>query len=146
MSKQNEVAKQVQPVGDDTPTIYGLTLGEIVADRDGLWKQLLEAKQSIEDKNSALLQQSERIEALEKQVADAQKRPVAPSAEKERALDTPAPLAPLQRLKDGSVRLMVTVPADAAEPLLSWAEIAGEDPTTYIQKNVEEALLAFTSS
>lgn len=52
----------------------------------------------------------------------------------------------LQRLPDGGLRLMVTLDADSAVPLMSWADGAGEDPATYIQKVLEDALVAVVSS
>ena len=164
-----------EPIDDDACTVYmntdktsHLTLGAIVQDRDSLWKQLEAAKTTLEtrdrevaalqkavgDRTSKLLTQSDRIEALEKQnrEQDSKAQGLTVSVREltgklavaQHIVETALP--EMQRLPDGSLRLMISVPEEQAIPLLSWADSAGEDPQSYIQKNVEEALLAVVSS
>jgi hypothetical protein len=52
----------------------------------------------------------------------------------------------IERLEGGGIRLAVTLDEDAAVPFLSQAECAGEDPAVFIQRQLEEALLAFAAS
>jgi len=52
----------------------------------------------------------------------------------------------LERLADGGIRLPVTVDKDMAEPLLSWANDAGEEPEAYIGKVLADALVSVVSS
>ena len=52
----------------------------------------------------------------------------------------------LERLADGGIRLPVTVDKDMAEPLLSWAHDAGEEPEAYIGKVLADALVSVVSS
>lgn len=52
----------------------------------------------------------------------------------------------LERLPGGGVRLMVELDVDEAEPLLGWADGAGEDPAVYIARQIKDALVAVTSS
>ena len=56
------------------------------------------------------------------------------------------PYRTLTTLEDGSLRLPVTLPKDAATPLLSWAHDAGEEAQGYIEKILSEAMLAYTNS
>lgn len=139
------VQPQVEPAADDdTQTVYGMTVGEIVKDRDGIYIQLREANQSIEDKNEQLLKQSARIQKLE--------------LEAKAKSPSPVPVAPnpethavgfdqvFVRMNDGSIKVMITVSPDVAAPLLEQAAGAGEAPQTFIQRQVEEALVAYTCS
>lgn len=52
----------------------------------------------------------------------------------------------LERLEGGGLRLPVTLDVDEATPLLSWAHDAGEDPLTYIARQIKDALVSVTSS
>ena len=52
----------------------------------------------------------------------------------------------LERLKNGGIRLAVELDQDEAEPLLSWANSAGEDPAVYIARQIKDALVMVVSS
>lgn len=151
-----------QDVGPETMTVYGLTVGQLNVEREALYTSceeqtvLIEAHDKIvEDKNALLLTQSDRIvtleagakeaaakiEVLTKQAADAETK-VGKLALRSAA----GPRPEMERLPNGSLRLMIMVPEEQAIPLLSWAEGAGEDPQSYVQKMVEEALVSVVSS
>jgi uncharacterized coiled-coil protein SlyX len=49
----------------------------------------------------------------------------------------------LERLEGGGIRLPITLDVDDAEHYLSEADTAGEDPATYIQQQVENAVRAY---
>lgn len=116
---------------DATMTIYGKTLGELIdgafGDIDAAKAETAASNAKVEELQKQLIQKSAEVESLKAAV-------VQPTA------------ARIVKLDDGSIRLPVVVPVDAATPLLSWAQEAGEDPLKYIQNCLNEALLAYTSS
>lgn len=159
-----------EPIGDDARTVYDghITLGEIVKERNELWKKNEELNQTlgirdrekvalqkaVGDRQSQLLVQSDRIQSLEKAekeqgetIADLQTRNqqlAQQLARSQRANEEKLP--EMERLSDGSLRLMIRVPEEQAIPLLSWAHDAGEEPQSYCQKVVEDALVSVVSS
>lgn len=49
----------------------------------------------------------------------------------------------IKLLPNGSIALEVVIDEDLAGALLEWAEGAGEDPATWINRQINEALLSF---
>lgn len=180
-TQQGASSAPTQPVkliDDDAATVYKkdgggyLTVGEIVHLHDAKDKELRETKQTIEirdrelaairkqfgERLSIILNQSARIETLEKENRDATSAlsaAVAANTDLQIKLSATVRVAEsnvpeMQRLSDGGLRLMVTVPVDQATPLLSWAADAGcatpEAIQEYVQKQLEEALIAVVSS
>jgi len=145
-----EVAAPVEPVaqvaeveapqeviaGEHTMTIYGMTVGGIVED----------ARVSIEAKDEIIKTKDEEIERLNCEVNAAKRQPRHfTDAEIAKAVGQGGEVG-LKKLPDGSVSLRVRVPEEVALPLLSQAESAGEPAEIFIQKQVDEALLAYTCS
>ena len=177
-TKKDEQQSPAPPViNDDTMTSYGMTVGDIVADRDTMQRSLNAAQQIIDahaaqdaargrqiaalenavaEKDATIQAQMARLQELEaaaavnaETIAELSKPKPAPTPEQLGAAMASAGLgnsAGLQRLANGGLRVMVEVDVDTATPLLSWAESAGEDPVTYIQRQVSDALVAVTSS
>lgn len=153
-NQSSQPAQKPVAVPDSAMTEYGMTVGDIVKDRDAVYAQreayqkqaadltaeVAQLNGSITEKIRQLIAQSERIEKLEAAAKTAPAAPVTPEPTQRIASSG------LERLKDGSLRVVVTVPVDQATPLLSWAEGAGEDPQRFIQTQVEEALIAYTSA
>lgn len=144
--------------GEDTMTVYGMTVRQIV---DGGAKdaeryaagiqakdQLIgELNETISAKNAEINERDETINAhldtIENLKLDLGASRLAVQQAKTAA---PAPMQSMQRLPNGGVRVLVTLDQDTAVPLLSQAEQAGEDPAKYIATQLGEALLAYTSS
>ena len=101
---------------EDTPTIYGRTLGQLVADLK-------------RENDQAVMRAVEAEESLAK------------AAVKIAALKANG--GGFEKLPDGGVKFVLVLDVDQATPLLSWAEGAEEDPATYIPRQVAEALQAF---
>lgn len=139
---QEDAAAPVEPVveqaafvaDDAVMTIYGMTLGGILAD----------AKTSLDAKDVTISEKDTEIARLTAELAQTKKPRSFTDAEISKAIKS-EPIG-LRKLPDGSVSLRVTVPEEVALPLLSQAESAGEDAQVFIQRNVEESLLAYTCS
>lgn len=140
-----------QAVADnDTMTIYGQTVGEIIATM----------RQDVDRISGELSAKDETIAEIRKQLEEA----IAANARHANTIrDLGADLAvakivandakkvarherDFQVLPEGGIRLMVTLDVDESEPLLSWANSAGEEPGEYIAKQIKDALVAVTSS
>ena len=127
---------------DQVMTVYGMTLGDILRD----------ARRGIEEmgasKDVEIAAKDAEITRLTAELAEAVK--VKPreftDAEIAKAVAPGAGLFGLKRLPDGSISVRVTVPEEVAIPLLSQAEAAGENPEIFVQRQLEEALLAYTCS
>lgn len=134
---------------NNTMTIYGQTMGEIMDLKDSvinrkhdetvvLQAQVDELTGKVAAKDAKI---AELVEYSQKKNADLG---IARMALQESKVSTIP--QKLERLAGGGIRLAVTLDVDSAEPFLSQAEAAGEDPASYIQRQLEEALLAFASS
>ncbi len=156
-NNETQNAKPEQPVivSDDVMTQYGLTVGQIVAERDKFFLAAKEyEEQTIPEKNAQLLTQSDRIVTLETaakvaeaKIADVTARLETAEAQVKKLAVRSAGAAPaMEHLPNGSLRLMVTVPEEQAIPIQSWADSAGEDVQSYCQKLVEDALVSAVSS
>jgi hypothetical protein len=124
---------------ENTQTIYGVTVAEIIAqgveERERLAKEIADRDTCIEGKNA-------EIAALTTELDTVKQDKIAG----EMLIGVLRPFRTLTMLENGSIRLPVTVPVDAATPLLSWAADAKEDPQEYIEKVLSDALMAYTSS
>ena len=127
MGKKEEQAQDQKPlIADrDTMTIYEMTVGDII---DGARMDIDRIEKQGKDRIAEL---EVELAAAKKELASASLR-IGPAG--------------MKRLSDGSLSLRIIVPVDAAEPLLSQADSAQENPEVFIQKAVEEGLLAYTMS
>ncbi len=124
-------------IADDTVhTVYGMTLGEIMQDATVNITRLT-------DESTAKDTEIARLTAELAEAVKAKPR-VFTDAEIQQAMK--ADPEGLKKLPDGSISVRVIVPEEAALPLLSWAESAGEAAEMYIQKTLAEALVAYTAS
>jgi hypothetical protein len=154
-TQNTPVEAQDQPVGDDAMTFCGLTVGQITEERNKFFLACKEYEETvIPGKDAQLLRQSDRIVELEtaakragERIAELTKRAEAAEAQAGAlAVRATTAMPAMERMPDGSLRLMVTVPEEQAIPLLSWAEGAQAEPQAYIQQQLEEALVAVVSS
>ena len=123
-----------QPViaGEETMTIYGVTLAEVISQNARECERL-----------------QERLSAQALEISTLTNEKTALTADKEQMALLILELRPyrtLTTLGDGSIRLPIVLDQDAATRYLDQAEGAGEDPQEYIGKQVSEALLAYSSS
>lgn len=141
---QNPQSRQAQSVADEkTVTIYGMTVGELV--RQGQ-KDIQAVKDQVAQREGVIVEKDKVIAQLKADLEAAKKRPEYTDEQVRRGLLAIAQDRGMQTLPDGSVRLMVTVPSEAAQAFKDWAESAGEPAATYIGRQVEEALLAYSMS
>lgn len=112
---QAEAVSEPLVADENTPTVWGKTVGEVVAT---LRRQYEALEKNDQDKAT-------RITELENRIIQIKMQP------------------PFEKRTDGSIRVTITLDADEAAPLLSQAEGAGEDPATFVAQQVSEALLAF---
>lgn len=149
-------------------TVYGMTVDAIV---EGARKQAVEMQTVIDGNIAALAAKEAKIAELveygknknamlqELVTADAAKATlIAELGPKVESLTKDLGMARLaaqkratipqnlERLPGGGIRLAVELDVDESAPLLSWADSAGEDPATYIARQVKDALVAVTSS
>jgi hypothetical protein len=128
-------------VGDEAMTVYGMTVGELISttqqDVDRLLGQIKDGVETIAARDAEILRLTAALD-------EAKKPKVFTDAEVQAAVK----LGPqgLKKLPNGDISVRVTVPEEAALPLLSWADSAGEDAEMYIQKTLAEALVAYTCS
>jgi len=108
---------------ENTMTVYEMTVGQLVQTAKADVERILRENKAKDD----------HIRQLERTIEDLRKAPT-------------RVLSGLTRHQDGAVSLRIVVSPDVAPALLSQAQEAGEDPGVYIQRNVEEALLAFAMS
>jgi hypothetical protein len=157
-----EAGEQPFIAQDDTMTCYECTLGQMIeANRDDsirLEGEKKSLRETIESLNQTVTALNETVTAKNARIDELVEYSKAKSIEisslkmdlgvarmlkdQER---TGIP-AGLERLPDGGIRLGVTLDVDTATPYLSQAESAGEDPAVYVQRMVEEAVLAFAAS
>ncbi len=128
-------------VGDEAMTVYGMTVGKLMSttqqDVDRLLGQIKDGVDTIAERDAEILRLTTALD-------EAKKPKVFTDAEVQAAVK----LGPqgLKKLPNGDISVRVTVPEEAALPLLSWADSAGENPAMYIQKTLAEALVAYTCS
>lgn len=143
MANHARQTAQVAVADENSITIYGLTVGELVRQSQ---KDLQAVKDQVSQRDTLIVEKDKHIKELERRVEQAKARPEYSDDQVKRAMLLIASERGMQTLPDGSVRLTVTVPADAAATFKAWAEGAGEDPASYIGRQVEEALLAYSMS
>ncbi len=117
---------------DSTKTVYGVTLGELIA-------------QQVRDREtltSDVTAKAARIKELEAKLAEAEGDK---GTMRNLILDL-RPYRTITRMKDGGVRLPIELDADTAIRYLAQAEDAKEDPQEYIQRQLSEALLAYSNA
>ena len=139
----------------DTMTVYGQTVDEIIA---GMREDVQRFKEEAEAAGATIIALNETITAknakIDELVEYSKKKNetiselridlgVARMLKDQAKAGIPVGL---ERLPGGGIRLPVTLDVDTATPYLSQAESAGEDPAVYIQRMVEEAVLAFAAS
>ena len=157
-----EAGEQPFIAQDDTMTCYQCTLGQMIeANQDDARRLEGEKKslrETIESLNQTVTALNETINAKNAKIDELVEYSKAKNIEisslkmdlgvarmlKDQAR-TGIPVG-LERLPDGGVRLGITLDVDTATPYLSQAECAGEDPVVYIQRMVEESVLAFSAS
>ena len=157
-----EAGEQPFIAQDDTMTCYECTLGQMIeANRDDairLEGDKKSLRETIESLNQTVTALNETVTAKNAKIDELVEYSKAKNIEisslkmdlgvarmlKDQAR-TGIP-AGMERLPDGGVRLGITIDVDTATPLLSWADGAGEDPATYIAAQVQDALVAVTSS
>lgn len=145
------------PVGDSAAIDVDLTLkakDETIAAREreisALHETIAKKNEMIASLEESFKAQGETIDALQGQLGTLRgdlneaKRDLGMLrlAAKSKASSAPG----IERLPGGGIRLAISLDCDEAEPLLSWADSAGEDPATYIAKTLKDALVAVTSS
>ena len=139
----------------DTMTVYGQTVDEIIT---GMREDVQRFKEEAEAAGATIIALNETITAKNAKIDEL----VEYSKKKNETISelridlgvarmlrdqakSGIPVG-LERLPGGGIRLAVTLDVDTATPYLSQAESAGEDPAVYIQRMVEEAVLAFAAS
>ncbi len=137
-----------QVATEETMTFVGMTLGELISQMKAL---VVEEKARADAKDETLGLRDREIQSLHGLV----------SAKNDKIAELTADLGAarlvakeakggipvgLERLPGGGIRLGVELDADEATPLLSWADSAGEDPATYVARQVHDALVAVTQS
>ena len=165
---QPESQAPAEVVSGSAMTVYGMTVDAII---EGSRQKAVEMQSSIDEKAAAILAKDAKIAELveygksknvalqELTAADAAKAaqiaelgPKVDSLTKDlgmarmTAKATAGTSRGIERLPGGGIRLAVTLDEDSATPFLSQAECAGEDPAVFIQRQLEEALLAFAAS
>jgi hypothetical protein len=140
--ENQQTQEQPQPLiaDENTMTVWGETVGTALGNNrvafEGLQNELKAEKAKVSDLEATIEGKDTEIEMLAGQLKAAKERA---------ALLAIAPVA-FQKKADGSISFQVTLDADAAMPLLSQAEGAGEDPATYISKLVGESIIAYACS
>ena len=135
---------------DNTMTVYGQTVGEIVTTMQ-IDVDRITGESTAKDKTIAKLQQelAEAIAANTRHANTIRDFGVELAVAKLVATDAKK-VAQHERnfqvLPEGGIRLVVNLDVDESTPLLSWADSAGEDPGTYIARQIKDALVAVTSS
>jgi hypothetical protein len=132
-------ASQPLIADENTMTVYGVNLGEIIAQNSQEMERL---GNEISNRDMAIAAKNTEIVSLTAALDTARQDKIAG----EILITALRPYRTLTMLENGSIRLPVTVPVDAATPLLSWAADAKEDAQEYISKLVEDALMAYASS
>jgi len=129
-----------QPViaGEETMTIYGVTLAEVISQNARECERL---QNDIKERDERLAAQALEISTLTNEKAGL-------TADKEQMALLILELRPyrtLTTLGDGSIRLPIVLDQDTAMSYLDQAESAGEDAQEYIGKQVATALQAYSS-
>lgn len=141
-----ESAQAEQPAAlvadENTMTIWGQTIGSILGDNrvafEAQQNELQAEKAKVSDHQATIEGKDTEIAMLVEQLGKAKERA---------ALLSIAPKsAPFVKYPDGSIALHVVLDVDSATPYLEQAEGAGEDPATYIPRQVAEALAAYSFS
>jgi hypothetical protein len=139
----------------DTMTVYGQTVDEIIT---GMREDVQRFKEEAEAAGATIIALNETITAKNTKIdelVEYSKKKNETISELRIDLGVARMLKDqgkagipvgLERLPGGGIRLGVTLDVDTATPYLSQAESAGEDPAVYIQRMVEEAVLAFAAS
>jgi hypothetical protein len=153
-----ETIQETGPViaDNDTMTIYGQTMGEIIELKDTvinrkhdeiitLRAQIDELSGRVTAKEAKIAELVEYSQKKNTEIGDLKKDLGVARMAVQQAKASTIPQK-LERLAGGGIRLAVTLDVDEAAPLLSWSDSAGEDPATYIAAQIKDALLAVTSS
>ena len=117
---------------DKTKTVYGVTLGELIA------QQVRERETLVADAAA----KGARVTELETKLNQVETENVGMKT----LIAALRPYRTLAKLEGGGVRLPIELDADTAERYLAQAEDAREDPQEYIQRNLSEALLAYANA
>lgn len=159
MARQTtQAAEQAQPVeliaepvappqpfiaDDSTMTVYDRTLGEIIEGVKGdVLKINADHAAELEKKQSVIFNlhmdvgvANSTIDRLTKEL-QAEKDKFSHAAWGDR----------MKKDGNGGLSLRLVVPIEIAQPFLSQAEGANEDPETFIRRQIDEALLAYSMS
>lgn len=128
---------------DNTMTPYQVTVGQLI---EAARADIGTLKSEAQAKERAIADSKVEIAQLTEALAAATKRREFTDQEVFLAAKRLKPMADLERLPGGGISLRVVLDQDEAAPLLSWADSAGEDPGEYIQKQLREAIVAYSNS
>lgn len=131
---------QKQVADENTTTIYGMTVGELV-DRG---RQDLESlRKQLQDATDRIAEQSAELSKVRAELTTVKAKPAFTDEQVRKAIGEMGRDRKLQKLPDGSARINVIIPPEAVMMYESEAEQCSDPVDVVVQRSVETAILAY---